>query len=70
MSFVYIDIYSIIYNIICMWGAGKVYLNYALSCQSHFSPRSLYLQAEVSIFLGEYFVVVFFFKNKNETGYT
>lgn len=38
-----------------MEGTGKVYLHYVLSCQSPLSPGSLYLHAEFSTFLGEYF---------------
>lgn len=45
--------------------AGKVYLQYAVSCRSHISPGNLYLHTEFSTFLEEYF----FPKNNNKTGY-
>lgn len=48
-------------------GAGKVYLKYAVLCQSHLSSGSLYLQAEFSIFLEEYFVAFFLIKTKQDT---
>lgn len=48
-------------------GAGKVYLKYAVLCQSHLSSVSLYLQAEFSIFLEEYFVAFFLIKTKQDT---